>query len=94
MKSFLLRLLGTIGDFLRPIFAQGTKELMEQLLPLALQTVAAIAADPTVVSNDAKRQEALVKLENKAEAIGLQVGTSMLNWAIETAVQKLKASTG
>jgi hypothetical protein len=83
---------GTLWDFIKPLLSAGIHDALNQLLPVALNIVAQIAKDPTVVSNDDKRNAALKNLQSYVTMIGISVGTSVLNTAIELAVQKLKTT--
>lgn len=86
--------LSKIWDFLEPfikIFLSSTGQILGGV---ALQVVADIAKDTSIVTDEDKRKAAfdkiVVDLKGKGIELGLQVTTSMINSAIEVAVQKLK----
>jgi len=57
---------------------------------LAIEVVQEVASDPRVISSDDKRKEALKRLQIKTKIAGINVGISLLNLAIELAVQEMK----
>lgn len=92
MKSFLLRLLGISNKllaFFLPIFKKAAADVLEQLLPLALEVVSSL--DSKKISGEKKFDQAFKTLTSKAEEVGISAGVSIINFAIESAVQRLKA---
>ena len=82
-----------IEDFVTPLFRKGIGDALTWALPRALSLVAQVAADPKLLTNDAKRAAVFRGLEGEAKATGIAIGASLINTAIELAVQKLKAGT-
>lgn len=62
------------------------------LASAAEQAVAAVAADPAILGDEAKRNAAASQILNQLAAQGIQVGTSALNLAIEAAVATFKST--
>ena len=91
MKKWLLRFLGNIGSFLRALLERGFYELLEQVLPVALEVVTAIQNNYADLPGEEKRKKAFNLLKRRLIGAGINVSTSILNLAIEMAVQKLKA---
>ena len=84
-----------IWDFIAPFVKIFLSSAGQILGAVALQVVRNIAQDTTLVTDSDKRSAAfdaiVVDLKGKGIELGLQVTTSMINAAIEAAVQKLKA---
>lgn len=92
MKSFLLKLLGISNkllNFFLPIFQKTIASMLEQLLPLALEIVSSL--DSKKISGEKKFDQAVKALTSKAEEVGISAGISIINFAVESAVQRLKA---
>lgn len=83
---------GHLGDWLAVIFRQGVKAELEALMPIAMAAVAKMAT--TDLSNDAKRSAAFGEILNQAKGAQLNVGVSLINFALELAVQNLKGAGG
>ena len=83
-----------IWEFLAPFVKIFLSSAGQILGSVALQAVRNIAQDTTLVTDSDKRGAAfdaiVVDLKGKGIELGLQVTTSMINAAIEAAVQKLK----
>lgn len=84
--------LSKIWDFLEPfikIFLSSTGQI---LAGVALDVVKQIAADPSMLGsgNLDKRQAAFERIKAELLNRGLEASTSVINAAIEAAVQKLK----
>jgi hypothetical protein len=80
-------------DFLAPfvmIFLSGAGKA---LAASAMKAVAQVAADLSIISSDEKRQAAFKAITQELAAQGIELGTSVINAAIEAAVAKLKAKT-
>lgn len=91
MKTIWLKLLGigkNLRSVLQPILAREAKSALEDLLPIARDAVfeAALKKD---LPNE-RRDYALNALKSRATDAGINVGTSVLNLAIELAVQAAK----
>ena len=78
----------TILSFLLPLLATATATALEQLLPLALDAVASYAASD--LAGEEKRKRATDQLRAAALQAGVAASASVINLAVEMAVQKLK----
>lgn len=91
MKTLWLKLLGinsVIWSFLAPILKKSAGDLLTQVLPIAKEIVLQIA-----VTNDlpnVKRDKALIQVRDAAQSAGINAATSVLNLAIELALQSTK----
>ena len=91
MKTFLLKLLGVFLPILKPfaaILLQGAGQI---LVNVALTAVKWVNDNKHDLDNDEKRKEALRIIRNDLKNQGIDVATSAVNAAIETAVVKLKS---
>lgn len=88
MKLVFSSVWGFISPFVK-IFVSSAGQI---LAGVALDVVKQIAADPSLVGsgNLDKRQAAFEKIKGELVARGLEASTSVINAAIEAAVQKLK----
>lgn len=89
VKAWLLRFLGKLGEFLRALFTRGVAEELNAILPIALEAVETMQA--TNLSGEEKRARAVRIVKSKIADAQWQVAASVINLAIELAVQKLKA---
>lgn len=94
MKLMILRLLGRLGEYLRAVFVRGVADQIEALLPIAFDVVKKLSVDQTYVTGEEKRKVALEELKRFALAASIKASLSTLSFALELAVQKLKAETG
>lgn len=85
------RLIQLFSDFLDPFLDAISKNGGELLLNVALDAVKAVAADPTILTDDDKRKTAFDHIVETLKDQGIQVATSAANSAIEIALQKFKA---
>ena len=97
MKAFLAKLLASVlgvskslAAFFIPILTGAVATSLETLLPAALTIVAELALN-NQLGNAEKRAAALTSLEKVAVDSGIKCGVSVLNTAIEVALQNLKA---
>lgn len=91
MKNLFAKLLGItskILNFFLPILKKIVAEGLEDLLPIALEIVADLAKQEG--SGKDKFDVAVRRLTSHAQEYGLQASASVINFAIEAAVQKLK----
>ncbi len=93
IKNWLNPLLSKFRAFLSAIFKGAVEEVLAALKDIALQAVMEVAKDPSLVTDESKRQEALKLLSKLAEARGIKAGDSLKNLAIELAVQYFKAQS-
>jgi len=90
IKAWFSPLLATFRDFLKAIF-QGAVELtLAALKDLAIQVVSELQYDPSIITNEDKRKIAFERIKVLAKAKGISVKDSLINLAIELAVQYLK----
>lgn len=91
---WLGNLLGEIWEFIKPLLREGIRDELKTLLPIALEAVTRLAPLATM-SGGEKRLAAFrqIKKEIGAMALGasITIGTSLINTAIELALQKLKS---
>jgi hypothetical protein len=90
MKVWLLRLFGFLGEFLAVLFQKGIAEELKVVLPIVTRYVKAVANDPSLITGESKREVVFATVLSELGAAQLQVGSSVINLAIELAVQKFK----
>ena len=79
-----------IWTILKPIVKILLTTLFQEVLNIAVGVVTDLAS--TDLSNSEKREAAFDQIKEKLAAEGKEVGSSLINLAIELAVQKLKDS--
>lgn len=79
----------SVLEFLLPIIATGTAQLLVTIGPIVANAV--LAANTPGKSGDQKRAEAFDQIKAQTVAKGLEVSASIINVGIELAVDKLKA---
>ena len=79
-----------VKTYIIPVLQTDAGNLLIQLAPIALGIVTQVETTGTV-SNE-KRDTAVSQLKDAAVAAGISAATSVLNTAIENAVQSLKAT--
>jgi hypothetical protein len=84
--------LSQILDFLKPAAAQLAANGGMILLEAASAAVAAVAADPSVLTDSDKRDAAGKLILADMQRKGIQASVSAINLAIETALASFKAS--
>ena len=91
MKSLALKFLGigsTLWKFLLPIIKSEARNVLNDLLPMAKEIVVEVAKTHDLPN--ARRDAAVRLLRDRAWGAGFSVSTSLLNLAIELAVQAAK----
>ena len=95
MKSIVVKALAfltgaskSVLNFILPILKDSTSRLLSDLLPIALEIVASLADSNK--TGDEKRKAAFARIETAAKARGIETVNSVINLAIELAVQKSK----
>lgn len=83
-------LMSTVWEFLLPFFRQMMTESGQILANVAMNAVTAVAKGE--LSDSDKRTAAFNIIISQLEKQGIELGTSLINAAIEAAVQKLKSS--
>lgn len=82
---------GWLADFFKPMAAAIEQQGGKILVQAAQAAVAEVEADPTILTAGAKRDAAVARVLTSLQAAGIQAGISVVNTAIELAVQGLKA---
>ncbi len=91
VESFFKSALSSMEAWLKPAAAYLVANGGPILVAAAEQAVAAIAADPSVVSNSDKRDAAGKLILAQMQAQGIPVAVSAINLAIEAALAAAKA---
>jgi len=90
IKQLILSKITWLERFILSLFDRGIVEYLERLLPVAVGIVTNLMRNNTLTSEQ-KRTEAVKQLGEAAKNIGIDVGLSVLNLAVEMALQKVKA---
>lgn len=90
MKKWILKFFGELGEFLAVLLKKGIQDELKLLLPIALSAVKTVAADASLTSGDAKFNAALAIVGDQLGDKQAAIGKSLINLAIELAVQKFK----
>ena len=95
MKSIVVKALAlltgaskSVLNFILPILKDSTSKLLSDLLPIAMEVVISYANSNK--TSDEKRKAAFSRIETAAKARGIEAANSIINLAIELAVQKSK----
>lgn len=95
MKSIVVKALAfltgaskSVLNFILPILRDSTSRLLADILPIALEIVASLVDSNK--SSEEKRRAAFVRIETAAKSRGIEAANSVINLAIELAVQKIK----
>lgn len=102
MKNFFANLFSkalgigkTLVSFLAPIVAQHGAQLLETALPIAATIVTSLESNGS--DSDVKRSLAIAQLKtallSQGAATEQDLTTSALSWMVETALQKVRATT-
>lgn len=90
LQEAAMKILG-IGEsfwaFIWPTVRADTQSLLVQLAPIAVSVVKSLVDQPQ--DGEAKRQAAIGLIKSQATDAGIQCGASIVNLAIEYAVQSL-----
>ena len=81
-----------LWQFLKELFSAATEVLMAELRVIAIESVLAVAGDPSIINDDKKRKAAFELVKNKAIESGLDAKDHLINLAIELALAHLKKS--
>jgi len=90
IKQLILSKLSWLERFILSLFERGVVDYLEKLLPVAVGIVTSLMQNNTLTSEQ-KRAEAVKQLGDAAKNTGIDVGLSVLNLAVEMALQKVKA---
>jgi hypothetical protein len=93
IEEKLLSVLGEVGSVLKILFEDTIQQELQVVIPLATKIVAEIAADPTLVTSDQKRNAALAGIGADLLASQKQIAPSIISLAVELAVQNLPKPT-
>lgn len=94
MKAIVSKILGvskSFVDFIWPLVTKQVAVSLATLLPIAYQIVKELAKSNNL-NNSQKREEAFKQLVKETKKQGLEAGDSLLNLAIEMAVNVLKGA--
>jgi hypothetical protein len=87
----LLGISAQLFSLLLPLITKQAGASLSVLLPIALNIVQKLVGDKSL-TNPQKREKAVEELSQAAVQEGLNAATSLLNLAVEMAVNKLKVS--
>lgn len=93
MQLLLKVWLGKSWEFLKPLLMVFLSKTGQILAASALRAVAVVAESYSSKSGDEKRSAAFDLIVEDLKSQGVALGASMINLAIESAVQKLKAES-
>jgi|GEM_PF-3136496 len=79
-------------QFIQQVFTAEKPIVMGALKDIAMQAVTSIN-NVSTLTNDQKRTQAFGQITDYAKAQGIQAGESMINLAIEMAVQAVKGNS-
>ena len=91
IKQWIVRVFGVVGQFISTLFKEAVRQELEVVLPLAARAVAQVAADPSLVQPNHKREAAIATILAELSAAQIQIGLSVVSLAIELAVQAQKS---
>lgn len=77
-------------EFLAALFKGALEIALAALKDIAIQAVTQVAADPKILTNEDKRKEAAKIVAEYAKGRGIEAGDSVVNLAVELAVQYIK----
>lgn len=79
-----------LWSFLKAIFQGAVELILSQLRELAIEIVKEIADDPTLLTDEEKRNAAFERLKSAALDKGIETRDSLISLAIELAVTYCK----
>lgn len=88
LSNFFNKALKAFKSFVKIAFPIAKQIIIGLLKDIALSIVEELSHSN--LSNDEKRKEAFIRIKSKAELKGIEVTSSLINMAIEMAVQYLK----
>ena len=92
VKAILVKMLGNLGEYLSVLFNKAIHDELAIILPLATKAVVQVAKDATLTSGEAKFDGAVAIILAEIGKSQLQIGVSLVNFAVELAYQKFKAT--
>jgi hypothetical protein len=87
--TFLLKNFGEVGKILAVLFKEVVQKELAIVLPIALEVIKLIQADPSVVTSKGKASTAFGLIGDKLVEQHKEVATSTINLAIELAVKAI-----
>lgn len=90
IKEKLLSLLGDLGKLLSVLFKDALQKELKLVLPIAINVVKQVAADPSLLSGGMKREAAITLITDQLISSQKQIGLSVISLAVELAVQNVK----
>lgn len=93
VKQWFLNMMGDLGQFLKVLFQDALQAELKAVMPIALDAVKQVAADPSLLTGGAKRDAAIATIQDQLVKSQVQVGLSVVSLAVELAVQNIKAPT-
>lgn len=86
LKNFFSKALRAFKRFLKEVYTLTVMIIMAEVKDLALETVKEIANEPSLITDEEKRNAAFERLKAKTVKRGKFVKTHLLNQLIEMAV--------
>ncbi|MGH6933288.1 MAG: phage holin, LLH family [Dongiaceae bacterium] len=80
-----------VADFVAPLFRTAVSKELAVILPIAAEVTGRLAADPRLLTNDDKRAAAFKEMSRRLATQQIAIGASLINTAIELAVQRFKS---
>jgi len=90
IKAWFSPLIAKFREFLKAIFQGATEIVLASLKDIAIRVVQEVAADPSIITDEDKRKAAFKRIQQYAVTEGIEAKDSLINLAIELAVQYLK----
>ncbi len=94
LKDLFRPLIKELWAMIKEFISGGTELLLAQLQEIAITAVKMVASDPGLITDSDKRKRAFDIIKAKAIEQGLGVRDSLINFAIELAVNYLKQVGG
>lgn len=88
--SWFLDKYGIVGQIVSILFKTTINKELTLALPIAMQVVADVKADPTIITSEEKRAVSITKITAKLLEGQTPITNSIINLAIELAYQKLR----
>lgn len=91
ITNFFNPILRRFREFIKALFSGALEIVLAQLKDIAQQMVQEVENDPSIITDEAKRAEAIRRIKLYAAAQGIEAKDSIIALAIELAVQWLKS---
>lgn len=89
--TFLLKYFGNVGKILAILLKDAIQKELAAVLPIAVEVVHMIEADPAILTSKDKANSAFTLISAKLITSQQSIASSTINLAIELAVQELIA---